>query len=58
MRNNTVILGGIEVDNSTGLPFIEQLAEIGEVNISTFEAPGGSCRTLAMTCQGTPVPGV
>lgn len=39
LRNDTVILGGVEVDDPTGLPLIEQLAEIGEVDTSGITAP-------------------
>ena len=39
LRDNTVILGGVEVDDPTGLPLIEQLAEIGEVDTSGVAAP-------------------
>lgn len=41
LRDNTVILGGVEVDDPTGLPLIEQLAEIGEVDTSSVAAPEG-----------------
>lgn len=41
LRDNTVILGGVEVDDPTGLPLIEQLAEIGEVDTSGVAAPEG-----------------
>ena len=39
LRDNTVILGGAEVNDSAGLPLIEQLAEVGEIDISALEAP-------------------
>ena len=39
LRDDTVILGGVEVDDPTGLPLIEQLAEVGEIDVSTPEAP-------------------
>lgn len=39
MRNDTVILGGIEVDGPTGLPLIGQLARIGGVDTSGIAAP-------------------
>lgn len=35
-RNGTVMLGGVEVDGSTGLPLIEQLAKIGNVGTFSF----------------------
>lgn len=39
LRDNTVILGGVEVNDSAGLPLIEQLAEVGEIDVSAPEAP-------------------
>ena len=39
LRDDTVILGGVEVDDPTGLPLIEQLARIGEVDTSGVAAP-------------------
>lgn len=39
LRDDTVILGGVEVDDPIGLPLIEQLAEVGEIDISAPEAP-------------------
>ena len=39
LRDDTVILGGVEVDDPTGLPLIEQLAEVGEVDTSGIAAP-------------------
>ncbi len=42
LRDDTVVLGGVEVDDPTGLPLIEQLAEIGGVDttgVSVPEAP-------------------
>lgn len=39
LRDDTVILGGVEVDDPTGLPLIEQLAGIGEVDTSGIAAP-------------------
>lgn len=38
MRDDTVVLGGVEVDDPTGLPLIEQLAGIGEVETSDITA--------------------
>lgn len=42
MRDNTIVLGGVEADDPTGLPLIERLAGIGEVDtagITASEAP-------------------
>ena len=39
MRDDTVILGGVEVGDPTGFPLIGQLAEIGEVDTSGVTAP-------------------
>lgn len=39
LRDDTVILGGVEMDDPTGLPLIEQLAEVGEIDVSAPEAP-------------------
>ena len=42
MRDDTIVLGGVEVDDPTGLPLIEQLAGIGEVDtsgVTASEAP-------------------
>ena len=39
LRDNTVILGGVEVDDPTGLPLIEQLAKVGELDASAPKAP-------------------
>lgn len=39
LRDDTVVLGGVEVDDPTGLPLIEQLAEVGEVDTSGVAAP-------------------
>ena len=38
MRDDTIVLGGVEVDDPTGLPLIEQLAGIGEVDTSGITA--------------------
>ena len=35
---DTIVLGGVEVDDPTGLPLIEQLAGIGEVDTSGITA--------------------
>lgn len=39
LRDDTVILGGVEVGDPTRLPLIEQLAGIGEVDTSGATAP-------------------
>ncbi len=39
LRDDTVILGGVEVDDPTGLPLIEQLAKVGELDASAPKAP-------------------
>ena len=39
LRDDTVILGGVEVDDPTGLPLIEQLAKVGEIDVSAPKAP-------------------
>ena len=39
MRDDTVILGGVEVGDTEGLPLIGQLAEIGEVDTSDVADP-------------------
>lgn len=38
MRDDTIVLGGVEVDDPMGLPLIEQLAGIGEVDTSGITA--------------------
>lgn len=38
MRDDTIVLGGVEVDDPTGLPLIEQLDEFGEVDTSGITA--------------------
>ena len=35
-----VVLGGVEVDDPTGLPLIGRLAEVGEIDVSDITAPG------------------
>lgn len=39
LRDDTVVLGGIEVDDPTGLPLIEQISRVGEVDVSAPGAP-------------------
>lgn len=38
-RDDTVVLGGVEVDDPTRLPLIEQISRVGEVDVSAPEAP-------------------
>lgn len=38
MRDDTIVLGGVEVDDPTGLPLIEQLDGFGEVDTSGITA--------------------
>ena len=40
LRDDTVILGGVEVDDPTGLPLSGRLAEVGEIDVSAITAPG------------------
>lgn len=37
--DGAVVLGGVEVDDPTGLPLIDQIAEVGEVDTSPIDAP-------------------
>lgn len=39
LRDDTVVLGGVTVDDPTGLPLIEQLASVGEVDTEGIAAP-------------------
>ena len=39
MRDGTIVLGGVEVDDPTGLPLVEQVAGLGEVDTSGIVAP-------------------
>ena len=39
MRDGTIVLGGVEVDDPTGLPLIEQVAGLGAVDTSGIVAP-------------------
>lgn len=39
LRDNSIVLGGVEVDNPEELPFIGWLSALGEVNVSAPEAP-------------------
>lgn len=38
LRDDTIVLGGVEVDDPTGLPLIEQLDGFGEVDTSGITA--------------------
>lgn len=38
-RDDTVVLGGVEADDPTGLPLIERLSQVGEVDTSGIAAP-------------------
>lgn len=38
--DGVVVLGGVEVDDPTGLPLIGRLAEVGEIDVSDITAPG------------------
>ena len=40
LRDDTIILGGVEMDDPTGLPLIEQLAEVGEIHIEALGVNG------------------
>lgn len=44
LRDDTIILGGVEIDDPTGLPLIEQLAEIGEIHIGSATTGSSSPR--------------
>lgn len=44
LRDDTIILGGVEMDDPTGLPLIEQLAEVGEIHIGSATAGSSSTR--------------
>lgn len=39
LRDDTIVLGGVEVDDPTGLPLIEQLSQVGEIDVSAPTAP-------------------
>lgn len=47
MRDNTIVLGGVEVDEPEGIPFISRLAILGEIDTSDIADP-------AATSPGTP----
>ena len=44
LRDDTIILGGVEIDDPTGLPLIEQLAEVGEIHIGSATTGSSSPR--------------
>lgn len=48
-RDSTIVLGGVEVDDPMGLPLIEQLANLGEIDTSGV---GGSRRALGAASPG------
>ena len=39
MRDNTIVLGGVEVDEHESIPFISQLANLGEIDTSGVADP-------------------
>lgn len=39
MRDNTIVLGGVEVDEPEGIPFISRLAILGEIDTSDVADP-------------------
>ena len=39
MRDNTIVLGGVEVDEPEGIPFISRLAMLGEIDTSDVADP-------------------
>ena len=43
LRDDT-IMGGVEIDDPTGLPLIEQLAEVGEIHIGSATTGSSSPR--------------
>ena len=44
LRDDTIILGGVEIDDPAGLPLIEQLAEVGEIHIGSATTGSSSLR--------------
>ena len=38
-RDSTIVLGGVEVDEHESIPFIGQLANLGEIDASGVAAP-------------------
>ena len=39
MRDDTIVLGGVEVDDPESIPFISQLANLGEIDTSDVADP-------------------
>lgn len=39
MRDSTIVLGGVEVDEYESIPFISQLANLGEIDTSDVADP-------------------
>ena len=39
MRDNTIVLGGVEADDPESIPFISQLANLGEIDTSDVAGP-------------------
>lgn len=39
MRDNTIVLGGVEVDEPEGIPFISRLTILGEIDTSDVADP-------------------
>ena len=39
MRDNTIVLGGVEVDEPEGIPFISRIAILGEIDTSGVANP-------------------
>lgn len=39
LRDDAIVLGGVEVDDPRGLPLIEQLSQVGGVDVSSLTAP-------------------
>ena len=44
-RDSTIVLGGVEVDDPMGLPLIEQLANLGEIDTSGVADPAAPRRS-------------
>ena len=55
LRDDTIILGGVEIDDPTGLPLIEQLAEVGEIHIGSATT-GSSSPPFGRTTTGMSTP--
>lgn len=39
MRDDSIVLGGVEVDDPTGIFLLEQIAQLGEIDVSAPSAP-------------------